>query len=385
MTSVRPYQQGEPVEYKSSSGTWKPATYMEDNNDGSHRIHHPHPHQDQLLKEKTRTDNLRRLDEGAEERQATTMVSEQTTEIPEAVVPRSERRAQEIMDLKNWSKGEIWSGNRTTERVFPSEDHMNLEYLLCEVGLHFLYDWEGDHTLEKRRQIIQQHMNKYPEKCTLPPPASPTMIMLSNEDFIDTVISEMSTLPQLREFYAEDGPSQEFISTTFEQFEQALPKNGLENKFLAISNCNETWAFSTKNGPAHETETMPYTLQDRLEYRIINTMLDDVDEYKWEDEESASGSEESGEEESEDSEFTFDPDGAYPMLDVNHMTDHEIEERIRGMGPQNVFVAEGTEERKGMCGKGLEILESIMDKEDQRMGEGDFVELCNLLKELHNT
>ena len=38
-----------------------------------------------------------------------------------------------------------------------------------------------------------------------------------------------------------------------------------------------------------------------------------------------------------------------------------------------------------MCSKGLEILESIMEKDDQRMGEGDFVNLCNLLKELHRT
>ena len=43
------------------------------------------------------------------------------------------------------------------------------------------------------------------------------------------------------------------------------------------------------------------------------------------------------------------------------------------------------EERKEMCGKGLEILESIMEKDDQRLCEGDFVELCNLLKELHRT
>ena len=43
------------------------------------------------------------------------------------------------------------------------------------------------------------------------------------------------------------------------------------------------------------------------------------------------------------------------------------------------------EERKKICGKGLDILESIMENDDQRMGEGDFVELCNLLKELHRT
>ena len=43
------------------------------------------------------------------------------------------------------------------------------------------------------------------------------------------------------------------------------------------------------------------------------------------------------------------------------------------------------EERKGLCSKGLEIIESIMEKDDQRLCEGDFVNLCNLLKELHKT
>ena len=43
------------------------------------------------------------------------------------------------------------------------------------------------------------------------------------------------------------------------------------------------------------------------------------------------------------------------------------------------------EERKEMCSKGLEILETVMEKDDQRLCEGDFVELCNLLKELHRT
>jgi hypothetical protein len=125
--------------------------------------------------------------------------------------------------------------------------------------------------------------------------------------------------------------------------------------------------FSSKNG---SEEARPYTLQDRIEYRIINTILEDIDEYKW------------GYEESDDEEGTSEADD-YGFED--HMTDHEIEERIRQMGPQNVFVDEGVEKRKEMCSKGLGILESIMETYDQRMGEGDFVELCNLLKELHRT
>ena len=114
-------------------------------------------------------------------------------------------------------------------------------------------------------------------------------------------------------------------------------------------------------------------------------MFCDRDEYKFEEEDS---------DEEEDSGFVFDPDGAYPMMDENHMTDHEIEERIRQMGPQNVFDSEedsdeeegmSEQERKEMCSKGLEILETVMEKDDQRLCEGHFVELCNLLKELHKT
>ena len=119
---------------------------------------------------------------------------------------------------------------------------------------------------------------------------------------------------------------------------------------------------------------------------------------------------ESEEEEEGSSYFVFDTDGAYPMMDENHMTDHEIEERtVWVMGSGGVWVEasvaslveedsdeedsdeedsdeeEGmsNEERKELCSKGLEIIETVMEKDDQRLCEGDFVNLCNLLKELH--
>jgi hypothetical protein len=279
------------------------------------------------------------------------MTTEQQNTISEQVVPRSERRAQEIMDLKNWSK--TANGGRNGYL-------MNLEALLSEVGIHLLYDWGGEYTPEKRAQIIQQHMDKYPHWRAEEGD-------MQRRSFISDVINKVSSL---QHWCAEDGTSQEFSSTTFEQFEQALPKNGLESKLLAISNCNQCWVFSSKNG---SEETMPYTLQDRIEYRIIGTILDDIDEYRWGDE----SEDEEGTSEAEDYGFVFDRDGAYPILD---------EEHIRRMGPQNVIVEEEMYgKRKEMCSKGLGILESIMETDDQRMGEGDFVELCNLLKELHRT
>ena len=262
-----------------------------------------------------------------------------TTAAPVVLLWRAEQRTQEIMDLENWSKSNSVGPDDQLERVFDSVRHMNIENLICEVGLHLLYDWEGEYTPEKRRQIIRQHIDKYPEKTGQFVEGGP--MEMGNCDFIDTVISELNALPQMLGS-AGRGTINEFIAATFEQFEQALPKNGLENKFLAISNCNQNWTFSSKEGEGEES--MPYTPQDRIEYRILNTMLVDVYSYNHEEESEEESSDESSDEE--------------------------------GMSE---------EERKEMCGKGLEILETVMEKDDQRLCEGDFVELCNLLKELHRT
>jgi len=262
----------------------------------------------------------------------------------------SETRREERLRLQDWSKECFNMCEMTSARSFISDTHMRLEALVCEVGLHFLYDWSGEYTPEKRSQIIRQHMDKYPERLTQVREDGP--MELTDEDFLTTVLSDLSALPELTHNIVS---GEESISTTYEQFENALPKNGLENKFLEISNISDSWIFSSKNDSVRRDQgrtgtTSPYTLHDKLEYRVINTLLDDVDEYKWEAE--WDPEEESYEEESED---------------------ESEEESI------------GEEERKEMCSKGLEILESIMEKDDQRMGEGDFVNLCNLLKELHKS
>ena len=201
-----------------------------------------------------------------------------STEQPNIVegtpVSRSERYAQERLELREWSQFNsaiLPAFSSEGVRVFGSENHMYIEALLCEVGLHLLYDWEGEYTYEKRAQIIKQHEDKYPEKqiVSLPPwDCPPARKVMTCNDFIDTVISDLRALPQLTDFVGE-----EFCSATFEQFEQALPKNRLEDKFLAISNCNRNWVFSSKDAIG---EAKPYTLQDRIEYRIINTILDHI-------------------------------------------------------------------------------------------------------------
>jgi len=58
-----------------------------------------------------------------------------------------------------------------------------------------------------------------------------------------------------------------------------------------------------------------------------------------------------------------------------------IIERIQNAGPQNVFNEQ--DEKQELCRKGLGILETIMDTYNQRLGEGDYVELCNILKQLY--
>jgi hypothetical protein len=288
--------------------------------------------------------------------------------IPEAVVPRSERVAQERLELKEWSKAtpDHLRQRQAEDRVFPSQDHMNIEELMCEMGLHFLYDWEGVYTPEKRSEVIQMHMDKHATNSI-----DGVLGVQANRDFIDSVISDLYEL-----WSGDAAPAFHLglasVPTTFEQFELSLPRNGLKNKLMRVINSTNHWGHT-------------YVQTDKLEYRNIATMFDVRDDYNFEEEAA----------EEEDSGFVFDPDGAYPMMDENHMTDHEIEERIRQMGPQNVFnddsddsdEEEGmsNEERKEMCGKGLEILETVMEKDDQRLCEGDFVELCNLLKELHRT
>ena len=46
------------------------------------------------------------------------------------------------------------------------------------------------------------------------------------------------------------------------------------------------------------------------------------------------------------------------------------------------LLEEDTTVRKELCGKGLQILDKVMD--EQTLNEGDYVEMCNIFKELYN-
>jgi len=290
-----------------------------------------------------------------------------STEEPNIVVgtpvPRSERVAQERLELKEWAKTtpDHLRQDQAEDRVFPSQNHMNMEELICEMGLHFLYDWEGVYTPEKRSEIIRMHADNYDWHDGRP----------TDSKFLDTVITDLH-------FSHCGSDGRESISTTFEQFELSLPSNGLKNKLMALINSSQ-WV-----------EHM-YVQTDKLKYDDITAMLWDCGEYN----ESAEGPM-----------FVHRNfaiitglDGEYHKLDLNSMTDHEIEERI-GRELPNVFneasddsddsdnevneEEEMSEEgRTEMCSKALEILEKIMEKDDQRMGLWHFDELCYLFKELH--
>jgi len=292
-----------------------------------------------------------------------------STEEPNIVVgtpvPRSERVAQERLELKEWAEAtpDHLRQDQAEDRVFPSQNHMNMEELICEMGLHFLYDWEGVYTPEKRSEIIRMHADNYDWHDGRP----------TDSKFLDTVITDLhfSLSGVVR-------AAEESISTTFEQFELSLPSNGLKNKLMALINSSQ-WVEHT------------YVQTDKLKYDDITAMLWDCGEYN----ESAEGPM-----------FVHRNfaiitglDGEYHKLDLNSMTDHEIEERI-GRELPNVFneasddsddsdnevneEEEMSEEgRTEMCSKALEILEKIMEKDDQRMGLWHFDELCYLFKELH--
>ena len=83
----------------------------------------------------------------------------------------------------------------------------------------------------------------------------------------------------------------------------------------------------------------------------------------------------------------FDPD-AYPMMDQNHMTDTEMEEYMRrdqfAVSPEQTTNQPDVKGNKEYCSEGLEVLSSIMEREDCKMCEGDYLKLCNIFKELHS-
>ena len=85
-------------------------------------------------------------------------------------------------------------------------------------------------------------------------------------------------------------------------------------------------------------------------------------------------------EEENDAEFEFDEDGAYPMMDSE-------EEIVRILQRNYGIINEQQEEleqhnhRQELSRKGLGILEKVM--EEQKLGEGDYLEMCNIFKELY--
>ena len=302
-------------------------------------------------------------------------------------VPRSERVAQERLELKEWAKTtpDHLRQDQAEDRVFPSQNHMNMEELICEMGLHFLYDWEGVYTPEKRSEIIRMHADNYDWHDGRPRQRQRLLRRHgrgvrggrpTDSKFLDTVITDLH-------FSHCGSDGRESISTTFEQFELSLPSNGLKNKLMALINSSQ-WVEHT------------YVQTDKLKYDDIAAMCWDCGEYN--------GSAESpGDPIFVHCNFAIicgdiDDDESHYVLDLcGAVTDLEIEERIRQDLP-NVFNETSDDsddsdeeeemseqERKEMCSKSLEILESIMETDDQRMGEGKFVELCNLFKELHKT
>jgi len=77
-------------------------------------------------------------------------------------------------------------------------------------------------------------------------------------------------------------------------------------------------------------------------------------------------------------EFEYDDE----FDDIDYGEDHEVF-RILNLEPRDVFQDTSSEERKGNCKRALEILEGIMGKDNQQMDQGEYLEMCNLLKELY--
>ena len=89
---------------------------------------------------------------------------------------------------------------------------------------------------------------------------------------------------------------------------------------------------------------------------------------------------EEGNDADNDAEFEFDEDGAYPMMDSE-------EEIVRILQRNHSIINEQQEElyqhkhRQELSRNGLGILEKVM--EEQKLGEGDYLEMCNIFKELY--
>ena len=86
-------------------------------------------------------------------------------------------------------------------------------------------------------------------------------------------------------------------------------------------------------------------------------------------------------------EWEYDEDDAYPMqAAVNEGGGEEAIQRILNLQPRQLFQEEQEElekykHRQELSRKGLGIVEKIM--EEQKLSEGDYIEMCNIFKELY--
>jgi len=87
----------------------------------------------------------------------------------------------------------------------------------------------------------------------------------------------------------------------------------------------------------------------------------------------------------EESEWEYDEDAHYPMQPVNEENTEGLQ-RILNLQPRQLFQDEQEEleqqkHRQELSRKGFSILEKIM--EEQKLDEGDYIEMCNIFKELY--
>ena len=81
-----------------------------------------------------------------------------------------------------------------------------------------------------------------------------------------------------------------------------------------------------------------------------------------------------------DDDFDFDnEEDAYWPMEGNDMV-----ERIQNLEPRRLF-QDDVNKNKELCKKGLELLSEIMEKAKDINGiQGNYLELCNIFKEIHN-
>ena len=88
----------------------------------------------------------------------------------------------------------------------------------------------------------------------------------------------------------------------------------------------------------------------------------------------------------EEDEWFYDEDASYPMQAAVNEEELLIQQRILNLQPRELFQDEQEElenykHRQELSRKGLGIVEKIM--EEQKLCEGDYIEMCNIFKELY--